>query len=154
MRDVSERFFSKVMPEPMSGCYLWEASVGKDGYGTFKLRGKNRKAHRVAYVLSYGPVSRADVVCHKCDNRACVNPGHLFLGSHRDNMKDMTAKGRQAKGGRCHLTKLSAASVLEIYARAHNGEPHLDIARDFGIGRRNVSEIKRGKTWNHLTGAL
>jgi HNH endonuclease len=89
-----EEFWANVSPEPMSGCWLWTRASGED-YGRFYVGGGVFvKAHRLSYELFRGPIPPNLVVCHHCDNKARVNPSHLFVGTIRDNALDMMAKGR------------------------------------------------------------
>ena len=91
--DVKERFMSKVKQIP-GGCWEWQGSKGKDGYGKLMVKRKNLRSHRVSYELFVGAIPKVLCVCHSCDNPLCVKPEHLWCGSHQDNMKDMIQKGR------------------------------------------------------------
>lgn len=94
-------------------------------------------AHRHAWVLAHGPIPEGLFVCHSCDNPPCVNPDHLFLGTHDDNMADMTAKGRAG-------VKLTRADAEAIRSDPRSGRA---VAADFGVSATTVSNIRRGKTW-------
>lgn len=90
---VQEFLDERAIPEPNSGCYLWEGAVGDTGYGVIRREGKNYRAHRYMWRLVYGHIPDNILVCHSCDVKSCVNPAHLFLGTHDDNMADMMQKG-------------------------------------------------------------
>ena len=92
--EVFKRFASKIR-DGENGCMIWTASTrGKNGYGCFKVNGKTISAHRFAWIVAYGEIPDGKLICHKCDNKLCVNPAHLFLGTYRDNFMDGVGKGR------------------------------------------------------------
>jgi hypothetical protein len=93
--DLLERLMSKVSPEPNSGCWLWTALCSAWGYGRISKAGVTQYAHRLSWELHRGPITDGLFVLHRCDQPACVNPVHLFLGTAGDNARDMAAKGRQ-----------------------------------------------------------
>lgn len=108
-------------------------------------------AHRWSYENFVGPVPVGMMVCHRCDVRCCVNPHHLFLGTHADNMADMTAKGRSLHGERHNLVRLSEPEVREIRALwAAGGTTQDEIAGRFKTTKGTVSLIVRGHTWKHI----
>lgn len=96
--DIRERFMRRVAKSD-NGCWIWTAARIR-GYGVFRVAGRNIRAPRVSYELFVGPVPRSLSACHHCDNPPCVNPAHLFLGTQKDNMLDMAAKGRGTSGRR------------------------------------------------------
>lgn len=157
---MAARFWSKV--EKTDGCWIWKAARNRStGYGAFcVVKPYIRGAHRVSYQMVYGPVPPGTVICHHCDNPACVRPDHLFAGTHADNVRDKVAKGRQARGerlnkasqvgGRNHAAKLTDAQVIEIRERVANGERPTDVAREFGIRYRTLWTITARKRWTHL----
>jgi hypothetical protein len=150
--DWSDRFWSKVHPEALSGCWLWHAHVDAQGYGSFLLRPGVHAvgAHRVALSTAVGPIPAGMFVCHRCDNRACVNPDHLFLGTVSDNHADMVAKQRHAHGERQNKAKLTARLVREIRT---SSEPLQSLADRLGVSISAVSLVRRGRTWRHVEAA-
>ena len=144
-----QRLEKHSIPIPECGCQIWTASLSKRGYGKLQVKGKDYRAHRLAYELAYGTIPDDIVVCHRCDNRSCINPNHLFLGTHADNIADRDAKGRnkQCFGEKQGHAKLSEKDVIEIIA---DKRTYVEIAKDFGVTWRNIGRIKRGETWKHL----
>ena len=89
-----ERFHTKYIPEPNSGCWLWDCDTFSSGYGRFRIGPSQYLAHRVSYVIHVGPIPKGMYLLHSCDVTGCVNPAHLRCGTQRDNVRDMIAKGR------------------------------------------------------------
>ncbi len=139
-----ERFESRLVYEPNSGCWLWDGHVDVNGYARMKVSGPCDRLHRVSYEHFVGTIPGGLHVCHQCDIRSCVNPAHLFIGTHQDNMADMAAKGR-ARGGGSTRKRLSLDELLEIKDAISSGTPATTIARRFNLTRQSVEAIRRGR---------
>jgi len=122
-----------------NGCWEW-TGILNSGYGTFKLNGKNIAAHRFAYRHYKGEIPERLCVCHTCDNRKCVNPDHLFLGTHLDNFRDMIKKGR-------HPFAISEERVREIRRLYNAGVSQGGISQLFSIHKKTVQKIVTNRTW-------
>ncbi|WP_082647729.1 HNH endonuclease signature motif containing protein [Lysobacter antibioticus] len=142
----TERALSNYTPVPEAGCWLWLGRVCTKGYGQCIRNGRSVMAHRLFYSTHNGEIPPGQLVCHKCDTRLCVNPSHLFLGSHDENMSDMTNKGRQASlsGSSNGRARLDEADVASIRA---SSEPTRILLRRFGVSRRTIQYIRNGTTW-------
>jgi hypothetical protein len=137
------------IPEPTSGCWLWEGYVNKDGYGTVTRQGQIYMAHRYSWIVNRGEIPPGLYLLHRCDTPPCINPDHLYLGTAADNAADMKRRGRQLdqSGEHNHSAKLTEEDVLAIRADARIQR---EIALDYGINRSLVSLIKARKTWTHI----
>ncbi|MBP8293825.1 MAG: HNH endonuclease, partial [Caldilineaceae bacterium] len=122
------------------------------GYGQFGWKGKIYTAHRVAWELVNGSIPDGALCCHRCDNRKCCNPAHIFLGTHADNMRDMVNKGRHVSvmGEPNYNTKLTEQDVISIRGEKFVGWRKCDIAQHFGISSGQVGRILSRKSWAHL----
>lgn len=153
---VVARFWSKV--QRSSGCWEWTGSL-QSGYGQLRVCTDSRvpmaRAHRVSWEIHYGPVPDDLCVLHRCDNRKCVRPDHLFVGTRRDNARDMVAKGRHhrahLRGERHPSARLNAAGAAEVLRRARGGESLTSLARAYGISISAVWALKNGRTWKELS---
>lgn len=147
MATLSERFWSKV--DKSGDCWNWTASLKSTGYGQFQMgtnrRGRPIAASRVSWFLSTGEWPPEGMqVCHRCDNRKCVRPEHLFLGTNDDNIADKVAKGRQTRGPTAPGAKLTTDNVETIRRLyTHGGLRQTQIAGLFGIDQSHVSHIVR-----------
>jgi hypothetical protein len=135
-------------------CHEWRGYTTKLGYGKIRLNGRSEFVHRVAWQQSRGPIPAGFKVCHKCDNRRCVNPDHLFLGTQADNMRDMAAKKRRRgiggqRGEKHHQAKITAEQVRAIRASEMT---NAELATLYGLTRRYVWSVRHGTTWKHVKG--
>lgn len=138
----AERFMSHVA-KAESGCWLWTAYRMPNGYGLFRTPVRHELAHRAAHRLFIGSLDERDVM-HACDNRACVNPGHLSLGTHTENMQDAKRKGRTARGESHGRAKLTAKQV-EYALTAEKLQR--EIAEELGVSQGHISALRSGKRW-------
>lgn len=138
------RFEKFISPEPNTGCFLWTGAANKRGYGYFWSKGCAWNAHRFAYAAAHGGVPRTAHVLHKCDNSYCMNPDHLELGTHAQNMADAKRRGRMATGERCGTSKLRASDVVAI--RQSTESKHVLAAR-YSISPDHVNRLRRGHGW-------
>lgn len=142
IQKLALRFSQKSKPHT-NGCIMWEGSrVGF--YGQIKVANKNELAHRVALMLSGKNVPTNLDVLHKCDNGLCVNPNHLFIGNHSDNMADKAQKGRAP-------SKLTAAKVRWVKHQLAAGKSCNSLAVKLGMNPHAISDIRDRITWKHIT---
>ena len=136
---LEDRFWSRV--QKTDGCWLWLWSRNEFGYGVIGVAGRSKRAHRLSWEMVNGPIPDGMVVCHHCDNPACVNPEHLFVGTHADNVADKMSKGRCPRGETAGPARLTDAQTEEIRARRTRGESCRSIASFFGVAVSTVSGI-------------
>lgn len=151
-----ERFFRHV--RKTDTCWLWTGSTfghGKWRYGQIGVEGSRPKAaHRISWMLHRGPIPPGKSVLHNCpggDNPLCVNPDHLFVGTHDDNMADAKRKGRMLRGEKISWSKLTEKDVLDVLRRLSLGESIVSITKVYSVSRGCITGIKRGRNWPHLS---
>ena len=148
--ELGERFWSKVDVGGPGDCWEWKAGRNAGGYGQFRLGGKPHLAHRLVVGLRTGDEGHA---LHSCDNPACVNPAHLSIGTHQDNMDQMKSRGRQSSlPGEDHgQAKLTDTKVLEIRARYATGQiTQRGLASQYDVAHSLISMIINRKNWKHI----
>lgn len=151
---ATERFWANTTKAGPDECWEWRGCT-TNGYGAFHgVRGRLMGAHRFSYILHFGDIPPKLFVCHRCDNRRCVNPAHLFIGTRQDNIDDAEKKGRlqhpTCRGERHCFAKLNADQVLEIRKRIADGQSQRRVARDFGVEKTTIAHIIHRKTWKHI----
>lgn len=151
---LEERFWPKIDRRGPDECWPWKASLTTTGYGRFKVWSyQDIRAHRVAYLLEHGDPGEL-LVCHRCDNRPCCNPAHLFLGTQDDNTQDKMAKGRWKGGDHSGANNpralLTEENVKEVWRLIGKGWTNTAIGARFKVHHATISVIRCGKSWRHL----
>lgn len=151
-QEVIDRFNLKWKINRVTGCWEWTASQIGKGYGQYRLKDGEGSgyAHRVSWLIYKGDIPDGKYVCHRCDNRICVNPDHLWLGTCADNQSDMARKARALRGERNPCAKLTEDQVRKIRQLLDEGLPQTQIAEMFGIQQMQVSRIKSRSRWAHV----
>ena len=128
-----------------NGCWIWKRQPAAR-YPKVMISGEFFGVHRLSYIVHHGQIPDGMHVCHRCDVTRCVNPEHLFAGTHQENMLDMAAKGRHPG----KKSKLSDELVEEIRARHRRGFPSSWLAEDYGISARHLRDIVAGRIRNEI----
>jgi len=132
-----------------NGCWEWNGAMSHQGYGKIKRKGKYLQAHRVSYEFFVDDIPKGMQINHRCHNRKCVNPYHLYVGTHNDNMRDMVVSGRSLDqyGEKNHNSKLTKDNVVKIKTLLKEGRKQNSLAKEFGVTISTIHLIKKGLTW-------
>lgn len=163
-----DRFWRSVKVAGPDDCWEWQVSTQGKGYGQFWADGRHHQAHRWLFIQLNGPVPNDIDICHRCDNRGCVNPSHLFPETRADNMRDCASKGRnisqrdrsknhfignrtiQPRGEAQGNSKLKEEDVRAMRALSSQGIPAAEIGRRYGVNAGHARRIISGKAWAHV----
>lgn len=155
-----DRIRARCEIDPETGCWNWQGCRQANGYGRIAgPDGKTHYTHRAAYAAARGPIRAGLDICHRCDNRQCCNPAHLFAGTRLQNMRDCAAKDRVSRGRRhaaacapaiLGRAKLDQGKADAIRSRLAAGDPPCAIAPDFGVSESTVLKIRAGRAWPTL----
>lgn len=154
-KTIEERFWDKVNILGKNDCWEWKAFVHPSGYGMFAINRQMKLAHRISWEFTFGEIPNGMCVLHKCDNRKCENPYHLFLGTYLDNAQDRDNKGR-AKipcniGERHGNSKLTNEKVIKARSLFSTGEyTYTDLAIRFDVARQTITKAIQGENWSHV----
>ena len=154
---LAPRFWAKVdkngpLHSELGRCWQWLRPAG-EGYGQISVNGVVRYSHHVSWEIHCGEIPNGLWVLHRCDNRACVRPNHLFLGTRQDNVDDCVEKNRHNQGERHGMAKLTDELVRVLRRRYRFGSRKHGIgalAEEFGVGRVTVHRAVIGKSWKHV----
>ena len=148
--NIVERLSTRIKVNEKTGCWEWTGCLHECGYG---LDGKrNRRVHRLVYTVCFGQIPKGMRCCHSCDNPACCNPYHLFLGTPRDNTQDAVRKGRLAKGeshGRAKLTEESVRTIFKL--REKRALSVAEMATMFNVRENAIYRVLHRETWSHVS---
>lgn len=146
---LAERFWKKVPVADSSECWDWQGTILSHGYGVIVFNRKPYAAHRLSFFLSTGRWPK-DWVLHSCDNKRCVNPGHLHEGTVQDNVREAHERGLSPKGSRIAASKLLEGDVLDIRQMFLDGKNDCEIGRTYAVTAGCIWRIRHNKNWRHI----
>lgn len=149
---VIERFWLKVNKQGDNGCWVWTGCLNSCGYGALKIGQQTFGAHRVSLAISGKEIPDGLCACHICDNPPCVNPEHLWIGTHKQNMWDSVEKDRHhhLRGEQMHIAKLKTPQIHQIRQMGLDGVANAIIAQQFNVHQSTIRKVLDGRTWWHV----
>jgi len=147
---LAQAMMARSTPGKPDECWEWTGNRLASGYGRFSFRGEATTVHRLSYRAFIGPIPDGASICHRCDNRPCWNPAHLFAGSTADNIKDCVEKRRNAHGERHYAAKLTEDDVRLIREAYAAGVDGTFLARRYGVSPFTVYKLLNGRSWKHV----
>lgn len=150
-KTILEKLKSCIKVNQKTNCWEWQRPLGTNGYGHIWINKKVVTAHRAMYKEINGDIPKGMCVCHKCDNKKCINPDHFFLGTYLDNNRDMFAKGRNGtlRGSAAPWSKLTESDVMNIRYKEFN-EKRKVLAKKYGVSQGHISSILTYNEWKHI----
>ncbi len=168
---MKEKLLNKI--KIINNCWEWQGGLNNAGYGKIRNGKKHLSAHRLSYELFKGQIPEGKLVCHSCDNKKCVNPDHLWLGTQKENIQDAKKKGilpkqfgrkhseetlkklklrkhSDRRGDKHHLKKLTSDDVFKIRELLDQGIKQVEIAKLYDVDSSAISNIKRKRNWSHI----
>lgn len=149
--DMMEKLIARVKVDA-NGCFNWQGSIHRDGYGMtyWPPQKQTMQTHRASYLVFRGAVPKGMFVCHRCDNRRCINPAHLFLGTPKENIEDAFEKRRLCCGESVNTACLKESDVVEIARLYGTGKTIRELCEIYGIANSSMVRIVNGKNWRHV----
>ena len=154
---VWNRFWAKVDDGgfPPDECWEWRGCILQSGHGQFSINGKRTNAHRVSYEMAHGSIPKGKMICHRCNNPACVNPGHLYAGTSKSNAQDSIRAGtfhfiKHGLGEKHPCAKLTERVVMKIREQSGFGTSYRKLASQYGVSYGAIAKVVRRETWVHV----
>jgi len=149
---VEDRMKAAFVVDPVTGCHNWTRAKTGSGYGAIVINQRTMCAHRIAFELANGPIADDAFVLHNCDNPACVNPAHMRLGTHEDNMHDKVLRNRVPAGESHYHSSITKDQALEIIRLLGEGKTVKEVVEITSIPKSVIYNVKYGRCWNDVTG--
>lgn len=147
-----ERFHQHYKINQENNCWEWIKPLDKHGYGEIWVHTRKFKSHRYSYILHNGEIPLDRIICHRCGNKICVNPEHLYAGTYKDNVADAIRMREIPIGEDNYLAKLTNSQVKEIKIKLSQGSRNCDLANEYKVNKNRISAIKTGIIWKHIGG--